>query len=166
MRFTLGMLIVPALAAGAFAAQAGTVTVSFLTAASYTEAGSTPQDAEENIRILAGHLYKLGQTSLPAGQVLKVDVLELDLAGTVVYSRSRGRSTRLLVGGADWPQAHLRYTLEEGGRTIASGDEWVSDRDYLHGPMQRPDSGSLYYEKRMLGNWFRTRFVDRVPPAG
>lgn len=166
MRFTRAMLIVPVLAAAAFAADAGTVTVSFVTATTYADAGNGPRDGEENLMILAGHLYKLGQAGLPAGQVLKIDVLELDLAGTVVHTRARGRATRILMGGADWPQAHLRYTLEEGGRTIASGDEWVSDRDYLHGPMQKPDSGSLYYEKRMLGNWFRTRFVDGVAPAG
>lgn len=158
MRFTTRMLIVPALAAAAFAANAGTVTVSFVRAVDYADAGSNPWDGEANLKILAGHLYKLGQATLPADQVLKIDVIELTLAGTVVMARSRGDSTRLLVGGADWPQMHLRYTLEQGGRTIASGDEWVSDRDYMHGLSQKPDSGSLYYEKRMLGNWFRTRF--------
>lgn len=166
MRFTGSLLIVPALATAAFAADAGTVTVSYTTATTYADAGSNPAEGEENLTILAGYLYKLGQSGLPAGQVLKIEVLEIDLAGTVVSTRFKGRPTRILVGGADWPQAHLRYTLEEQGRTIASGDEWISDRDYLHGPSQKPDSGSLYYEKRMLGNWFRTRFVDRIAPAG
>jgi hypothetical protein len=166
MRFTSSLLIVPALAAAAFAADAGTVTVSYTTATTSADAGSNAAEAEENLTILAGYLYKLGQGGLPAGQVLKIEFLQIDLAGTVVSTRFRGRPTRILVGGPDWPQAHLRYTLEEQGRTIASGDEWVSDKDYLHGPAQKPDSGSLYYEKRMLGNWFRTRFVDRIPPAG
>jgi hypothetical protein len=166
MRFTTRMLIVPALAAAAFAAHAGTVTVSFVRAVDYADAGNNPWDGEANLNILAGHLYKLGQAALPADQVLKIDVLELELAGTVVVSRPRGVPTRLLVGGADWPQMHLRYTLEQGGRILASGDEWVSDRDYMHGLSQKPDSGSLYYERRMLGNWFRSRFVDTPVAPG
>lgn len=166
MRFTMRMLIVPALAAAAFAANAGTVTVSFLRAVDYADAGSNPWDGEANLKILATHLQKLAQHGLQSDQVLKIDVLELDLAGTVVVSRPRGSSTRLLVGGADWPKVHLRYTLEQGGRTLASGDEWISDRDYMHGLSQKPDSGSLYYEKRMLGNWFRTRFGDALAAPG
>ena len=166
MRFTTRMLIVPALAATAFAANAGTVTVSFIRAVDYADAGSNPWDGDANLKILAGHLYKLGQAALPEDQVLKIDVLELELAGTVVLSRPKSIATRILVGGADWPQVHLRYTLEQGGKTIASGDEWISDRDYMHGLAQKPDSGRLYYEKRMLGNWFRARFVDALAAPG
>jgi hypothetical protein len=94
---------------------------------------------------------------LPAGHHLKVEVLDVDLAGTLRQS-PRGASVRVLRAGADWPRIHLRYTLESGGKAAASGDEWVADMDYARGVSGFRDSLPLYYEKRMLDAWFKARF--------
>ena len=64
---------------------------------------------------------------------------------------------RIQRGGADWPRIRLRYTLERDGRKEPSREEVVSDMNYQWRPL--PSSAeALGYEKRMLEQWFRSRF--------
>jgi hypothetical protein len=163
MRLHTLFLIASSLAAGAWAATAGTASVSFIHTASYSDAGTTAWDEQANLRTLATHLERLAQKGLPAGQVLKIEVLEIDLAGTTRPSRD-GSLLRVLSGGADWPRINLRYTLEADGKAIRSGQESLSDMDYAHGMSGRRDSESLYYEKRMLDAWFKARFTAPASP--
>lgn len=60
----------------------------------------------------------------------------------------------------------LRHTLTAPGQSAASVQEWVADIDYLHGLPGTLNSDSLFYEKRMLGEWFRARFVEHQPAPG
>jgi hypothetical protein len=112
-------------------------------------------DRDSNLRELQRHLEQLGQR-LPAGQTLAIEVLDVDLAGEV-WPRV-GTEVRIVRGRLDWPQIELRYTLSEGGRTVASGEERVSDPSYLFGGRTVHTLGALPYEKRMLSAWFRERF--------
>jgi len=147
---------------------AGVVEVSFLADPhQYSDPGRDPTDAERNEQILARHLQALGARWLPDGQQLKIDVLDLNLAGELRPARRAAvDQVRIARGGADVPQIKVRYTLSEGGRVLMSGEETVSDLDYLrHGT----DIGlwePLRNEKRMLDSWFKARIVDRKPPAG
>ena len=160
------LLLVPSLAALAFAATAGTVNVSFVNPSSYWDAGTSTWDEAANLKALAAHLEKLGLRWLPAGHELKIEVLQVDLAGTVRPFHRDASSVRVITGGADWPKIHLRYVLQAGGRTIASGTDWVADTDYTHGLAARGDNEPLLYEKRMLNTWFRMRFVDALAAPG
>ena len=152
------------LALAATAAGAGTAHVSFVNAPSFEDAGNTTWDEPANLQALSTHLQGLAQRTLPAGQHLKVEVLDVDLAGTVRPS-VRGSSVRVLRGGADWPRIHLRYTLEADGTPVASGDERIADLNYARGLSSARDSQSLYYEKRMLDAWFKTRFGEGAVAA-
>lgn len=147
------------LALAAAGAGAGTANVTFLNAPSFEDAGSTSWEEQANLQALSTHLQGLAQRMLPAGQHLKVEVVDVDLAGTVRPS-VRGSSVRVLRGGADWPRIHLRYTLEADGKAVASGDEHIADLNYARGLSGTRDSHSLYYEKRMLDAWFKTRFGE------
>ena len=147
------------------AAIAGTVNVSFVNAPSFEDAGATSWEEKANLQALAAHLQGLGQRMLPANQVLTVEVLDVDLAGTLRPFRL-GSQLRVLRGGADWPRMHMRYTLEVDGKAVTRGDEWVADIDYWHGISSYRDSQSLYYEKRMLNAWFKARFADSRAAAG
>lgn len=147
------------LALAATAAGAGTAQVSFVNATSFEDAGATSWEEQANLQALAMHLQGLAQRVLPAGQHLKVEVLDVDLAGTVRPS-VRGSSVRVLRGGADWPRIHLRYTLEADGKALARGDERLKDMDYARGLSSVRDSQSLYSEKRMLDAWFKARFGE------
>lgn len=146
-------------AAAAAPALAGPVEVSFIDADRYFDAGNRPYDETRNLELLAGHLKSLGQRYLPEDRALKIDVLQVDLAGEVRPTR-RGDDLRIVRGTADWPRITLRYTLRgEGGAVLQQGEEAVSDMAYqmhsMFGDMHEP----LHYEKRMLDDWFRARFA-------
>jgi hypothetical protein len=159
------LLVGSSLVAAACAAAAGTVDVSFVNAGNYWDSGTSIWDQSDNLKMLATHLQKLGQHWLPPGQVLKVEVLQVDLAGTVRPLRGRN-AVRVITGNADSPKMQVRYVLQAGGITLASGEEWVTDLDYTHGMVNPYHSESLYYEKRMLDKWFKKRFVDSQAAPG
>ena len=48
--------------------------------------------------------------------------------------------------------------LESGGQVLRSGDETISDMDYTHHVADARWIDPLHAEKRMLDEWFRTRF--------
>lgn len=142
-------------------AQAGSVTVAFAEPpARFSDAGDSIADEKHNLQSLARHLEALG-ASLPADQSLKVELIDVDLAGEMRFTRlSPGRMLRILRGGTDVPRITLRYTLESNGRVLRSGEETVADLDYAHRGASVHANSSLYFEKRMLTQWFRSRFVS------
>ena len=149
-------LLLPALLALSCAAGAGTVEVSYVNPANYTDAGSSSIDERANVEELGRYLQKLGER-LPAGYVLKVDLLDVDLAGSV--RATRPGSVRTVRGGADFPRVQLRYTLQAPGQAPRGGEEAISDINYTFG-VASVRSEPLYYEKRMLERWFTQRFGD------
>ena len=163
-RITLSLLALCGAAASVQAA--GTVEVSFLEPARYSDAGRDPAESRRNEDTLARHLESLGQRFLAAGQVLKIDVLDVDLAGTVRPSRRGTGDIRIVRGGADAPHIHVRYTLREGGQVVRSAEETVTDLSYLAHANTPPTGDPLRLEKRMLDDWFKARFVEKKALAG
>lgn len=100
-------------------------------------------------------LEKQGQRYLKPGQTLKLDVLDVDLAGRVEF----GAYDIRLVREIDWPSIKLRYALTENGATVASGEEQISDLDYLRGiNVAFGGNDTLKYEKAMMREWLHKRF--------
>jgi hypothetical protein len=162
MRFQLRALIVGCLAAAAVPlAVAGSATVSFVEPDRFGDAGFSPIERQANLQALERHFQSLAQRRLPSDQTLKVEVLDVDLAGVERPSFRAGRDLRILRGGADAPHITLRYTLEGNGRTLGSGEETLSDLNYLRGVVGGDDNEPLRYERRMLDKWFQTRLVER-----
>lgn len=151
---TLGAALVLAMA-GQAAQAAGTVEVSFKPADQYRDVGRSSIDGQHNLDQLGAHLKSLAPR-LADGQVLKVEVLDVDLAGEVRPMR-RGDDLRVLRGGADWPAMQLRWTLSAGERTVDSREERIADMSYLM-HSTRGSTDALVYEKRMLDEWFDARF--------
>ena len=143
------------------AAQAASVKVSFVGADNYVDAGSSPAERDANLAALASYLADLGQRLLPADVVLEIEVLDVDLAGTVRPSR-RGGDLRVVRGKADWPRLTLRYSLLKDGQVLKTDTERIADMTYTMHSSYGDPSDPLRYEKRMLGDWFRARFVDDV----
>ena len=59
-----------------------------------------------------------------------------------------------------WPKIVLRYTLKDGGQTVRSAEETLSDLSYqlnVIGPSRASDV--MPYEKAMLARWFQSRFA-------
>lgn len=141
------------------AADAAGVKVSFIEPDRYADAGNSPADREAKLAALGAHLTALGQRLLPAEMTLEVEVLEVDLAGTMRPSRRGDR--RIVRGQADWPRMTLRYSLVKDGQVQATDTEHISDLNYtMH--LSSFSTDPLRYEKGMLDDWFRTRFADRL----
>lgn len=109
------------------------------------------------LRDLRQHLEKVGQRYLPADQSLKVEILDIDLAGYFSPVGRAGQYLRIMTEGT-WPRIKLRYTLEKNGEVVGSAEDFVTDHDYLQQIGLTNTSDVLRYEKRMLTDWFRRRF--------
>lgn len=135
---------------------AGVVEVNFVEPSRFTDAGRGEAETARTVSALGAHIQHLGQR-LPDGQTLRVEVLDIDLAGEL--RPRRGHEIRVLTGGADWPRMLLRYTLLERGHTLKAGEAAVNDMNYLqHGPALARHQ-DLVYERQMLERWFEAQFA-------
>jgi hypothetical protein len=137
---------------------AGQVEVKFTKPEQFSDAGRGTFERERTMNSLREH-FGTYAARLPDAQTLRVEVMDVDLAGE--QSPLRLHDTRVLRGRADWPHIKLRWSLEEGGRTLKSGDEHLSDMHYFFGLRSAEKYGDLPYERRMLDQWFR----DKVAAA-
>jgi Protein of unknown function (DUF3016) len=139
------------------AAAAGLVEVKYTEPDKYVDIGFGSYERERNLQALSQSFQRLAQ-SLPEGQTLKVEVLDIDLAGEPRLGSVR--DLRVLRGGADWPRIKIRYSLQSGNTTLKSGDALLSDPTYLFAQRPiNPREGPLPYEQRMLVRWFTDTFM-------
>ncbi|MBL0123893.1 MAG: DUF3016 domain-containing protein [Betaproteobacteria bacterium] len=134
------------------------VTVTFIQPDKYADMPFNSRDKENVMADLQKHFDTLGAT-LPAGQDLKVDVLDIDLAGRIEPSTRLTQDLRILRGSADWPIITLRYSLESQGKVLKSGEERIADMSYLQGYNRYSSGESLRYEKQMIDRWFKKTLV-------
>lgn len=156
-RLALPAALALSLCAAGPALAAGQVEVSFVQPERFADIGRTPTERQRAMDTLRGYLQSLAP-QLPDGQTLKLEVLDVDLAGELDPTRV-GQELRVLRGRADWPRINLRYALTRDGRTLKSGEEQLSDMSYLDQVTPMPMTSSLPYEQRMIGRWFATRIV-------
>ena len=135
-----------------------TVTVTFAHPETYTDMPFGTYDREQVMKDLQRHFNQLG-TTLPAGQDLKVEILDIDLAGRIEPNARASRDLRILRGSADWPAITLRYSLESQGKVLKSGQERIADMTYMHGYNHYNSGENLRYEKQMLDRWFKKALV-------
>jgi hypothetical protein len=129
-----------------------TATVAFIAIDKMTDVPRDYHDRENMQFLFREHVQQLSE-KLPAGQVLKVDFLDIDLAGDE-FPRVSVRDVRVLKGQADWPRIQLRYSIERDGAVVASGEAKLSDPNYLMG-LNRYGRDLYSHEKQMLDEWFR-----------
>lgn len=146
------------------AAHAGTVVVSLNHPETFKDAVDAPGPyPTASLQELTLYLQRLGQKYLPADQTLSIELLDLDLVGKLQPSRRTVSGwIRVARSPLDWPHARLRYTLVSNGQVLRSGEESISDMAFVsHIGIYGADP--LRYEKHMLNDWFRARFVSGVP---
>lgn len=155
---TSSRILAAALALAGSAAFAGTVQVRFVDPDRMSDLSANKWEEQEHIQALTRHFEQLG-ARLPADQVLHVDVLDVDLAGSPVFSARRGQQLRIMNNRADAPKFHLRWTLQAKGQ-VQSGEDRITDLDYVnHELASRRSSTPLYYEKRLIDRWFDGHFA-------
>ena len=151
--------IAVALQAASLAAHAaGTVQVAYVQPEQFTDAGAYPGGVEDTLGQLTRYFATLASRHLPDGQALRIEVLDIDLAGTLQPWLRGGQEVRLLRDRADWPRIKLRYTLEATGQAPRTSEQQISDTAYMRHFDRLYGSESLVYEKRMLGRWFSAEF--------
>src|SRR4051794_38864780 len=112
MKSTLRALALALIAACSSGAFVGTVQVSYVNPSKFLDAGNSAWDEKDNLNALARFMERLGRDFLPTDQTLRIEVLDVDLAGSVRV----GSSIRTVRGRADWPRINVRYTLEADGQ--------------------------------------------------
>jgi hypothetical protein len=156
------LLLALAACFGVATAQAGAVEVTYDAARAHTDAGTTPAQREKNLAALAALLREIGQQRLPATRTLRVELVNVDLTGTVRPSRNSLHDLRVITGRADGPRIELRYTLlDAAGATIASGQETLHDPALPRLGDARDSTGGepLRHERTLLDHWVVTRFA-------
>ena len=133
-------------------AAASAATVVFVHPEKMTDVPRFSSDRESMQAVFREHIDELA-SKLPAGQELKVEFLDIDLAGDV-FPRVPVRDIRVMKGMADWPRIHLRYSVEQDGQVLRGGERELSDPNYLMG--SSTFRNEIYvHEKKMLDDWFR-----------
>jgi hypothetical protein len=134
---------------------AGRVDLSFVEPEKFGDIGWGSMDRERSLQVLEQHFQALAR-KLPDTQTLRVEVLDVDLAGEPRPGAIQ--DFRVVRGGADWPAITLRYVLDDRGSVLASGEERVTDMNYLFSRTVGSDHGPLPYERRLIERWFQERF--------
>jgi Protein of unknown function (DUF3016) len=137
---------------------AGTVQVQFVEPDRYTDARDAHLRADHNLEALKRHIEQAAAPYVPDGQTLKVDVIDVDLAGDVRHGGRTLNDVRVLRGRADWPRIELRYALEAPGQAARNGQARIQDLAYQQRLAVRSGE-ALAYERRMLDEWFRREFA-------
>ena len=141
-------------AAGVLAA----ATVTYANPDTMTDVPRHESDREAMKAALLEHFNTLA-AKLPADQKLRVEILDVDLAGDV-FPRVAIRDVRVLKGQGDRPSMHLRYSIEQDGKVLRSGESRLADSAYLFG-ISRYSNDLYAHEKKMLDDWFRKDVVAR-----
>lgn len=137
------------------AAAQSEVNVAFIKPEKFQDVGIRQRDIDRTLHDLEQHLQQLGTKYLAGAQKMKVEILDVDLAGRYESFRLHRTDDVRVMKAADWPRIKLRYTLTDGDKVVRQGEEWVSDVNYLERINTYPESDPLRYEKRMLEDWFR-----------
>lgn len=157
MRFSTLTVAFSLLAAGTAAQAGGIVNVTFVEPDNFYDSGNNNFDRPTNLKTIELFLQDLGKRYLPDGQVLDIEVLNVDLAG---YSKpTRNGDLRIVRGRADWPSFQLRYKLAGGGQALKQGEERIADLNYTGKIASYGTRDPLKYEKQLLDGWFRERFA-------
>jgi Protein of unknown function (DUF3016) len=134
---------------------AGTVQVNFVKPENFADVRDRTYSREENLRALEKVIVSVAQPYVADGQTLKIEVLDVDLAGEVRPS-ARATDVRVLRGRADWPRITFRWSVD--GAAPRSGEAVVQDMAYLQRLPPSVADTALVYERRMLDEWFRQQF--------
>lgn len=101
------------------------------------------------------HFAKLAE-ALPEGQTLKVEVVDVDLAGDVNHG---GMRRIRVIKDLYSPRLEFNYqVVDQNGNEVKAGKEDIRDMNFMMGSTMKYSNDTLQYEKKMLDDWFRDTF--------
>ncbi len=161
LKYLLVLAAVAAPLALPVAAKAGPVEVVFVNPNKFHDAspsGFSGKERDSTLNEIRVFLEKKAAAYLRPGQSLKIEVLDVDLAGRTEPWNVRLPDVRIM-RDIDSPSMKVRYVLEENAMVSDGGEERISDMSYLWGVRPaRYEGDRLKYEKVMLDKWLRKRF--------
>ncbi len=110
------------------------------------------------VNAIREHLMELGNQNLTLKEGLRIEVLDIDLAGR--YEWWRFPFDKRVMRESSSPVIEVRYFYYVSGKKVDEGEERITDVNYLKNTGKGEDGEILKYEKRMLDRWFRDRFVN------
>jgi hypothetical protein len=134
------------------------VSVTFTKPEDYSDVPRSGVERERLLEEFKDYFTKLG-AKLPAGEDLKLEIIDIDLAGRIDPGRIRFNDVRILRGRADWPRMDIRYTLEANGKVLDKGEDKIADMSYLDSVTSYWSDDPLRYEKKMIDDWFKKKFL-------
>jgi len=95
---------------------------------------------------------------LPEGQVLKIDITDVDLAGD---TNAAGIHRLRVVKDIYFPRMNFSYQLVNADGSVVKEDMVIlKDMSFMMGSNLKYRNESLGYEKKMLNGWFLETFND------
>lgn len=104
---------------------------------------------------------KIADRHLPDCQDLRIEVLDIDLAGDVEPWNFDLREVRVMRDVTP-PQMRLRYVLSDGKQIVKRDEARLIDMNYLWDPRARRSNERFAYDKRMLEDWFTKTFAAKA----
>lgn len=105
------------------------------------------------------HFTKLAE-KLPEGQVLKIEVTDVDLAGD---THAAGINRTRIVKDIYFPRMDFSYQLVNAdGSEILADKVSINDMGFMVGNNLKYRNDALGYEKKMLDEWFNKTFKDHI----
>ena len=101
------------------------------------------------------HFSKLSE-KLPDGQILKIDVTNVDLAGDVRFDTM---DNIRVVRDLYIPRMTFTYEVVDSNKSIVdSGEVDLKDMGFMQNASRIGHHKAIYYEKKMLSKWFKNTF--------
>lgn len=105
------------------------------------------------------HFTKLAE-NLPEGQVLKIVVTDVDLAGD---TNAAGIRRVRIVKEIYFPRMNFSYELVNADGSVVISDEVeLKDMSFMTTSRLKYRNDSIGYEKKMLDDWFFTAFKEHL----
>ncbi len=121
--------------------------------------GSKKKFEEQVFYTLEKHFTKMAE-QLPEGQLLTVNVTDIDLAGDTMIG---GINQYRVIKGVYHPRIEFSYQLvDDKGVSRYNGEINLKDRHFKSGSTGRYKNDFLSYEKLMLDKWFKKTFVESL----
>ena len=167
LQFVRSAILAVVFSSASAATELPAVAIEFRDPASFTDAGplaGVDPAHDRTLIALSKHVEDLAHRYLSPEESLRVEFLDIDLAGRLEPWRPYASDVRIM-RDVTWPRMRLRYSLERDRQVIASAEDNLVDLNYLVSNAVYFSSDPLRFDKALLDKWFARRFDQRTSPS-